>query len=100
MKYFIFMSGLRGCYMPDVCECYAFATRRDLKSFLLERASQNGESIYVGLSLKDIAWFAAHAWRSGDAILPYGFKGQGKPYCYELSGTTRKDYLERNKDDN
>jgi hypothetical protein len=88
--------------MPDVCETYSFATRRELKNFLLERAGQDdGGMTYVGLSIKAISWMAAHAWRSGDAILPYGLKGQdNKPYCYELSSTTRKDYLERLKNDN
>lgn len=97
MKYFIIMQGLRGCYMPDNVGYLAFATRRGLKEYLL---THHVREEMFGITERDCAWAAAKLWRGTAAILPYGSERRGgRPFILELSVTTRKDFLEREKED-
>lgn len=103
MRYFIFTVGLRGCYMPDYISQFKFGTRNELKSFLESEARSFRDAEYVGLSKKDIRQFAADIWR-GNAksiygkTLPYGERGQGKPYGIQISEIGMQEYRQREKE--
>lgn len=89
------MSGLRGCYMPDNAATIRVDTRRELKAYIDGEAGMQEGADVVGLSQAAIAWAAAHAWRNpGGAILPWGYRGQGKPYSIEIAPATRAEYLD------
>jgi len=96
MAYFQIMQGMRGCYLPDNAYIIRADTRRELKRAIAWDADSTADGGFVGLSKRNVAWAAAHAWRKGSkgAILPYGYKGESKGFSIEISRTTRADYLE------
>ena len=96
MAYFQIMQGLRGCYLPDNSYIIRADTRRELKRTIEIDVDNCMDGNIVGLSMRDVAWVAAHAWHKGSkgAILPYGYKGKGKPYSIEICRSNRADYLE------
>lgn len=103
MAYFLIMSGLRGCYMPDSSYVTKCDTRRELKSALSEEARHRDDM--VGLNKRDIASAAAKAWRERKskscyavALIPYGEKPGNYPYALEVCTATRSDYLEQAND--
>jgi hypothetical protein len=98
-RYFVVMSGLRGCYMPDASYCYAVTTRRELRSIIEDEAqNQSCDGMFVGLSKRAVSWAAAHAWREykerRGAILPFGRRGEGKPYSIEIAPISRREFVE------
>jgi hypothetical protein len=95
MKYFIVTSGLRGCYMPNSINVFAFDTRRALKSYLTDEA--NVREGCVGLTKANLAWAAAHAWKGKGqgTIIPFGYKPKVKQFCIELTPIDRREYLKR-----
>jgi hypothetical protein len=100
-RYFIITSGLRGCYMPDSHEVVRCDTRAELKAILEDEADARAEGAY-GLSRRDVAWAANHAWRKGSkgAILPFGQRPRERPFAIEISPATRKEWLDNNEGNN
>jgi len=100
-RYFQILTGLRGCYMPNNSYVVRCETRRELKEILQSEANAqgacaSGPGYAYGLSKKDVAWAAAHAWRRGStgAILPFSHeRGRTKPFSIEIHISNREDYL-------
>lgn len=97
-RYFGIITGLRGGYMPDSNHIHRVDSRRQLKDIIANEARmQAGDALVTGLSQRMIAWATAHAWAKGSmgAIMPWGYRGQGKPYLIEIYISSRKDWLEQ-----
>ena len=101
MKYFLIQTGLRGGYIPDSSYPVKAGTRRELREAVKSESSQaNYGGDMVGLSDKAQAEFCAWIWRERDKpqflpyALPYGYRGQGKPYAIFLVPISRAEFLE------
>lgn len=103
MPYFTVMQGLRGCYMPDSCYTMRAATRRELKAAIEDEARVIRDSGFVGCNKRDVANFAAMCWRNRKTqtlsyVLPYGERGNGRPYAIHVSAATRHEFNESQKE--
>lgn len=98
-RYYVVMSGLRGCYTPDISYPVRVTTRRELKTCIAaEAASQSCDGAFSGLSKSQVTWAAAHAWTAGEAILPFGLPRGSKPFAIEISRISWREFKEHNHD--
>jgi hypothetical protein len=103
-KYFHISSGLRGCYMPDDAYVIRVETRRELKERLEYEASSMRDAYRYGGSKKAVAELAADAWRfaqrgnSFTRSIPFGREPGNYPFGLFVSGATRADYVEFQKE--
>lgn len=65
-RYFHFMSGLRGCYMPDNAFVIRCDTRRELRSAIAYECDSMREAYGHGAPAREITATAAALWRCGE----------------------------------
>lgn len=108
-KYFILSHGLREWYMPDgeplIVMC---ATRHELKSAIADEVSIASSDATQGGSKRAVACVATAAWREAhkanptylEFVVPLKKRHQSSySYGVMVSVSTRREYLERNREE-
>lgn len=101
-------NGLRGCYMPDNSSIMEFATRKELKSFLVSESDDMRDAYGYGGTKQEIASVAAFAWKNRkkgwnyDIAIGFGRSraANDRPFGLFLGHATRHEFAEYLKNEN